>query len=73
MFRHLRMAAKGAAFGIRHLLEKVDENFTMAAPLENPAAFILPQITVAPYRAATSSSCSRSNSQFTEDTSALPL
>ena len=25
------MAAKGAAFGIRHLLEKVDENFTCAA------------------------------------------
>ena len=26
------MAAKGAAFGIRHLLEKVDENFTWAKP-----------------------------------------
>ena len=26
-FRHLRMAAKGAALGTRHLLEKVDENF----------------------------------------------
>ena len=26
-FRHLRMAAKGAALGIRHLLKKVDENF----------------------------------------------
>ena len=26
------MAAKGAAFGIRHLLKKVDENFTNAAP-----------------------------------------
>ena len=25
------MAAKGAAFGIRHLLKKVDENFTYAA------------------------------------------
>ena len=26
-FRHLRMAAKGAALGTRRLLEKVDENF----------------------------------------------
>ena len=26
------MAAKGAAFGIRHLLEKVDENFAWADP-----------------------------------------
>ena len=30
-FRWLRPAAKGAAFGIRHLLEKVDENFAWAA------------------------------------------
>ena len=28
-FRHLRMAAKGSVFGIRHLLKKVDENFSM--------------------------------------------
>ena len=28
-FRHLRMAAKGAALGTRHLLKKVDENFGM--------------------------------------------
>ena len=27
VFRHLRMAAKGAALGTRHLLKKVDENF----------------------------------------------
>ena len=26
------MAAKGAAFGIRHLLKKVDENFAWAKP-----------------------------------------
>ncbi len=26
------MAAKGAAFGIRHLLKKVDENFAWAQP-----------------------------------------
>ena len=28
-FRHLRMAAKGAALGTRRLLKKVDENFTL--------------------------------------------
>ena len=36
------MAAKGAAFGIRHLLKKVDENFAYknsqaGAPLRVPA------------------------------------
>ena len=31
-FRHLRMAAKGAALGSRHLLKKVDENFVDADP-----------------------------------------
>ena len=42
VFRHLRMAAKGAAFGIRHLLKKVDENFAYealraTAPPQQPA------------------------------------
>ena len=34
-FRHLRMAAKGAALGTRHLLKKVDENFTLKKAGEN--------------------------------------
>ena len=32
-FRHLRMAAKGSAFGIRRLLEKAGENFWIGAAL----------------------------------------
>ena len=34
-FRHLRMAAKGAALGTCHLLKKVDENFTLEKVDEN--------------------------------------
>ena len=34
-FRHLRMAAKGAALGTRHLLKPVDENFTLKKAGEN--------------------------------------
>ena len=30
-FRHLRMAAKGAALGTRRLLKKADENFWIGA------------------------------------------
>ena len=37
-FRHLRMAAKGAALGSRHLLEKVDENFWNAPQAKARAA-----------------------------------
>ena len=37
-FRHLRMAAKGAALGTRHLLKKVDENFEMDAVGDGAAA-----------------------------------
>ena len=32
-FRHLRMAAKGAALGSRRLLKKAGENFVMRLPL----------------------------------------
>ncbi len=31
-FRRVRAATKGSAFGIRHLLKKVDENFQKTRP-----------------------------------------
>ena len=34
-FRHLRMAAKGAALGTRRLLKKAGENFTLKKAGEN--------------------------------------
>ena len=34
-FRHLRMAAKGAALGTRRLLKKAGENFTLKKVDEN--------------------------------------
>ena len=51
-FRHLRMAAKGSAFGIRRLLEKAGENFwivpqagsrTAPLPQNNPKGRLRPR------------------------------
>ena len=36
-FRHLRMAAKGAALGSRRLLKKAGDNFALAAGSSAPA------------------------------------